>query len=80
MVQLTIEDNEERTAYYRKNNEQHERNFIIEYRRKISEEAKTKNLYYKYTGKEEYFQKIITLNAAIVCRKQDGGYELNSFI
>ena len=48
---------EERKAYYRKNTEEQERIFIIKYNSKISEKATTKDLYYKYSGREEYFEK-----------------------
>ena len=71
---------EERKAHYRKNTVKHEQNFIIGYRRKISEEAKVKELNYKYTGREEQFRKIITSNQAVACRKEDGSYEIKCII
>ena len=67
---------EERKAHYKKHTEGHDKKFIREYKRKISEEAKTKYYYYMHVGREEYFRKIITSNAAIASRKQDGSYEL----
>ena len=71
---------EERKAYYRKNNEEQERTFIIKYKSMISEKMTTKELYYKYAGREEYFEKIITAKGAIARKNNDGTYQLNNIM
>ena len=71
---------EERKAYYRQNTEEHERIFIFKYRSKISDEAKIKELYYKYSGREIHFEKIITAKNAIAEKKNDGTYELGNIM
>ena len=71
---------EERKAYYRKNNEERERTFIIKYKSMISEKMTTKELYYKYAGREEYFEKIITAKGAIARKNNDGTYQLNNIM
>ena len=67
---------EERKAYYKKYTKDDERMFIIKFRNKIKQEAKIKELQYKFQGREENFKIIITANDAIA-RKKDGNYELD---
>ena len=64
-------------AYYRKNTVEQERIFVIKYKAKITEETTTKDLFYKYAGREEYFEKIITAKGVIAYKNEDGTYELN---
>ena len=66
---------EERKAYYKKT-PQNERIFIMKIKRKISDEIKTKEYFYKYTGRENYFEKIITAKNAITEKKSDGTYHI----
>ena len=40
----------------------------------------TKELYYKYAGREEYFEKIITAKGAIARKNNDGTYQLNNIM
>jgi hypothetical protein len=68
---------EERKAYYKKNTVEQERIFVIKYIAKISEETTTKELYYKYAGREDYFEKIITAKGVIAYKNEEGKYELN---
>ena len=67
---------EERKAYYKRNSE-NERPFIFKFRRKISDEIKTKEFFYKNAGREDYFKNIITAKNAIAEKKADGTYHIN---
>ena len=72
---------EEKSAYHhRKNTEKREGNLIFKYKRMITEEIATGELYYKFSGREEYFEKILTAKRVIACKNEEGNYELNNFM
>ena len=62
---------EERKAYFKKYTQQDEHKFILKYNYLIKEEAATKKLQYKFQGKEEQFENIITVNNAITRRNEE---------
>ena len=62
---------EERKAYFKKYTQQDEHKFILKYNYLIKEEAATKELQYKFQGKEEQFENIITVNNAITRRNEE---------
>ena len=67
---------QERKAFYRKKTDEQELIFAFKYRH-IREEAATKELYYKYEGREEYFEKIITAKKVVADKNENGSYRIS---
>ena len=62
---------EERKAYHKKHTQQDEQKFVIKYNHLIKEEAKIKELQYKFQGKEQKFERILTANNAIARKNKE---------
>ena len=72
---------EERKAYHRGiATAQQERHFAFKYNRTIEEEIKTKEVYYKYSGREQFFTKIVTANKVVANKNDDGTYTINDIM
>ena len=69
---------EERKAFYRKNNDKQEQVITFKYRCHIREEAATKELFYKYAGRERYFEKIITAKRVVANKNENGSYSVSN--